>query len=254
MEPPAAYGSFHLSFFIVGFAAAIALAWFLRKLGDRGNRRLLFLCGLFLVATEVYKQFFCFFIIGNGQYVWSKFPFQMCSIPMYFLLIVPFLKEGAVQDAIYSFMMIYNLMGGMITFIEPSGMSLPYLTLTLHAYLWHLMLVFIGFYLGFSDRTKKRMKDFGSASIVMAVLFGMAFLINLVLWKPAEGHINMFFVGPANSPLFFFKEISEKYGWYISTLLYVPLVYLAGFVIYLPFYLVHRSNQKKNPSERTKSC
>jgi hypothetical protein len=56
----------------------------------------------------------------------------------------------------------------------------------------------------------------------------------------------MFFVGPKNSSLAVFKEISQKFGWYISTLLYIPTVCLGAFLVYLPahYYYKHKSAKK----------
>ena len=47
MEEPAAYGAFHLGFFLIGLAVSILIAWKLRNLSDRGNRWLLFSFGFF---------------------------------------------------------------------------------------------------------------------------------------------------------------------------------------------------------------
>ena len=52
MEKPPAYGAFHLTFTLVGFALCIFLAWRLRNLGEKGARRLLFGVGAFLIVIE----------------------------------------------------------------------------------------------------------------------------------------------------------------------------------------------------------
>ena len=60
----------------------------------RQTDSLLFLCGLILALTEVYKQLFIYYIENNGRYDWWYFPFQLCSIPMYLgLLILLFRKN-----------------------------------------------------------------------------------------------------------------------------------------------------------------
>ncbi|MBR5742585.1 MAG: YwaF family protein [Clostridia bacterium] len=247
METPTAYGPFHLAFFIVGFAAVIFAAWKLRKLGDRRSRILLFSCGLFLALTEIYKQLFYTFYVGKGAYQWYVFPFQMCSVPMYFLLIGPFLKKGKIRRGMYQFMMVYSLLGGVAAYFEPSNMAYPYLLLTLHSFLWHLTLVFIGLYLGFSDNTGKRLRDFGYATVTLLILCLAAFLINLIFWVPAKGDINMFFVGPANTSLVILRDIARSAGWYVSTLVYIPAVLLGGCLIFLPFALADR--KKRTPEK-----
>ncbi len=236
MEKPAAYGPFHLIWSVVGIILCVLLAWKLRKLGDRGNRILLVSIGAFLAVCEVYKQLFYYYHIGQGSYQWWIFPFQMCSVPMYLCILAPLLKKGRVQSGMYHFMMVYNLLGGIMALIEPSGIVHGYWTLTLHAFIWHTILIFVGLYLGFSGRTTATMQDFKFATFTLLGLCVMAFCINLIFWDISGGDINMFFVGPKNSSLLVFKDIAEHCGWYISTLLYIPTVILGGYVIFLPFH------------------
>ena len=47
MEKPQAYGAFHLSFALIGFVLSLFFAWKFRKLGTKGNRILLTICGVF---------------------------------------------------------------------------------------------------------------------------------------------------------------------------------------------------------------
>ncbi len=232
MIPPTPYGAFHLIFTLAGFALCAWIAWKLRKLGEKGNRIFLLSCGIFLILTEIYKQLFYYFYIGGGSYQWWIFPFQMCSVPMYLCVIAPLLKPGKVQQAMYNFMMVFNLLGGLMAFIEPSGIIHGYWTLTLHAFIWHMILVLIGFYLAVSNRGGRTMADYRSAAVTFVLLCLIAFAINLLLRQVSGGSVNMFFVGPSNSSLLVFKQISEYFGWYVSTLLYIPTVCLGAFGIF----------------------
>lgn len=243
MEKPPAYGAFHLSFTFIGLALSLFFAWKLRHLSNKGNRILLTCCGGFLLISEIYKQLFYYYYIGGGSYQWWIFPFQLCSVPMYLCLIAPWLKPGKVSQGMYNFMMTFNLLGGLMAFIEPSGIVHEYWTLTLHAFLWHMLLVFIGLYLAFSDRGGKTLADFRLAIVTFVVLCAVAFLLNLCLADISNGSVNNFYIGPSNSPLAVFKTISVNYGWYISTLLYIPALSIGAFVIFLPFHLHHRKKQ-----------
>ena len=113
MTPPSAYGSFHLSFFLIGLLVSLGLAILLRRTTDRQNKVVLLVCGLFLVLSEIYKHLFYYYVVGEGSYPWWIFPFQLCSVPMYICLIAPFLKKGGVQQALYNFMISYNFLGGL---------------------------------------------------------------------------------------------------------------------------------------------
>ena len=240
MEKPAAYGTFHLSFTFVGLILSFLLAWILRNSGKKGNRIVLTVCGSFLLLSEVYKQLFYTYHIGSGAYQWWIFPFQMCSVPMYLCLIAPWLKPGKVQQGMYNFMMSFNLLGGLMAFIEPSGIVHEYWTLTLHAFIWHMMLVFIGLYLGFSRYGGKTTKDYKLGIITFCILCVIAFGLNLLLRDISGGSVNNFYIGPSISPLAVFKDIANSCGWYVCTLLYIPAVSLGAYLLFLPFYLFHK--------------
>ena len=233
MEKPAAYGPFHLLYTFVGLILSVFLAWKLRKLGDRGNRILLTVCGVFLAVCEVYKQLFYFYFMDDHVYSWWIFPFQLCSVPMYLCLIAPWLKQGKLQKAMYNFMMLYNLLGGAMAFIEPSGIVHGYWTLTLHAFTWHMSLIFIGLYLFTSRRGGLQKEDFVLSTKLFGGLCLLAFGLNLALRRVSGGAVNNFYIGPSRSPLIIIKQISEKFGWYVGTVLYIPAVILGAFLICL---------------------
>lgn len=236
MIKPAPYGAFHLCFFFIGLAAAILLAWTLRKADERQNRIIMLSVGIFLLTSEVYKQLFYTFVIGGGQYQWWIFPFQLCSVPMYLCLIVPFMRESHLRDGLYDFMLAFNLLGGFISFIEPSGLVHEYWTLTLHAFSWHMTLVFLGVYIGLSRRGGRRLRDFIRAAGVFIALCAVAFVINLALWDVSGGSVNMFYVGPATTPIAVFKTIAGRFGWYVNTPLYMLCLCAGAFLFYSGFH------------------
>lgn len=244
MTKPKAYGPFHLIFTFVGLAVLIFLAWKLRNIGERGNKILLISVSVFLMVTELYKQLFYYYHMEDHKYNFGIFPFQLCSVPMYLCLIAALIKPGKIQNGMYGFMTTFNLLGGIMAFIEPSGIVHEHLTLTIHAFLWHLSLIFIGAYLLMSGRYAKTIKDYLSAVATFVSLCALAFTINVSLWKVSGGDINMFFVGPRNSSLIVFKQISEMFGWYVSTLLYIPTVCLGAYLIFLPVHLRYKKKQK----------
>lgn len=232
MEPVKAYGPFHICFALLGFALCAFVAWRLRGLGEKGGRRLILAVGIFLALTEVYKQLFYCTYLWDGEYNWGIFPFHLCSVPMYLCLIAPLLRPGGLQKAMYSFMGCYNLLGGAISFAEPSGLIHSYWTLTLHAFVWHMMLVFVGLFLCFSGRAGREKADHKAATRMFLCLCAVAFGINLAFWRLSGGEINAFFIGPANSPIVVFETIAEHLGWYTATAVYIPAVCLGAYMIF----------------------
>ncbi len=244
MEKPQPYGTFHIVFFLAGLAVSVLLALLLRRVGEKGNRAVLLTVGLFLLLSEAYKQLFYFYVMGDGHYVWWIFPFQLCSVPMYLCLIAAFLRPGRVRDAMCNFMLAFNLMGGFLAFLEPSGLVHEYWTLTLHAFLWHMSLVFVSLYLGFSRRAGRTFREYRGAVVMYVVLCAVAFLINLATWNVSGGTVNMFFVGPQVSSIIVFHDIAEKFGWYVNLPIYIVCNCIAAFVFFLPFVLWNRRRSR----------
>lgn len=244
MDKPKSYGTFHLVFLFVGLAVAIFLAIIFRRFNEKKNKILLLVCGIFLIICEVYKQLFYYYVIGNGSYQWWIFPFQMCSVPMYMLVIVPFLKDGKVKRSLYSFMATYNMLGGFVSLLEPSGLCHEYWTLTLHAFVWHIMLVFIGLYLTISNRANNNIKDFVYSLASFGCCIGVAELLNIIFKNQG---INMFYISPYKiSPIVVFTQINQQYGWFVNCILYLFALTLGSFIIHIAIVGIKKLYQKKH--------
>ena len=245
MEPPPAYGNFHMTFSIIGLIIVIGGAWLLRKANQRQNRIILFCVGAFLLITEVYKQLFHYFVVCDHNMPWWIFPFQLCSVPMYLCLIAAFLKHEKLLKSIYNFLVYFNFLGGIATIALPQSILIDYVTITVHSLVWHLMLIFLGCYLSFSKRAGTEKQDYISSVKTFLVLCVIAFALNLALWDVSGGTVNNFFIGPANTTLIIFADIAAKFGWYVSTALYIPTVCLGAYLIFLPFHFRTRHMAKK---------
>ena len=57
--------------------------------------RFFFCCGLILLASEIWKQWTLTFQLNHGVYNFWYFPFQLCSVPMYVCLILPWVPDPA---------------------------------------------------------------------------------------------------------------------------------------------------------------
>lgn len=250
MTPPPSYGVFHLTFFFVGLAVCFTLTWLLCKIDDKKHKALLLIVGALLVTFEVYKIAFRYVVIAKGDMsqMWWLFPFQLCSAPIYLCFVGALAKNEKIRAAALEFMLAFNLFSGFVAFTEPSGLVHEYWTLTLHAFVWHMLLIFIGLYLGFSGRAGRRLVDYKKAIIMFFILCVIAFGINCAFYGVSDGSMNNFYIGPANSPIIVFKDICVKYGWFVNDLLYIPLICLGAFLFYLPFALVRqkRANAEKN--------
>lgn len=230
MAEPKPYGAFHILFTVIGTSLSVYAAWRLRRADEDTNRTVLLCVGLVLAVSEVYKQLFRTVYLNSGSYEWSILPFQLCSVPMYLCIAVPFLSLRK-RQVVYTFMCTYNLLGGVMSFLFPPGLCHPYWTLTLHAFGWHMLLVFLGLYLGVSGRARCTKEDFGAATKLFLLLCGVAFSINCLLLRASEGTVNMFYIGPPRTPQPVFKGIAAYLGQPIAAVLYIACIILGAWMI-----------------------
>ncbi|MDO4378791.1 MAG: YwaF family protein [Erysipelotrichia bacterium] len=234
-----AYGLIHLVLFLGGLLISFCYAYYLRYSSEKKTNKILFGCGIFLLLSEIYKQLFYTYYLHAGTYPYWIFPFQLCSIPMYLCLIIPFVKKEKLKQGIYNFMASFNLMGGFIAFLEPSGLIHEYITLTAHAFIWHMLLIFIGLLIIFTGHAEKQLKDFNQAALLYLSFCFIAFMINLLLFNVSDGSINMFFIGPAKSSLIVFKQICN-YSVLLSSIIYIVGNCLAAGLFYFIGYKIKK--------------
>ena len=135
-------------------------------------------------------------------------------------------------------MVLYNLLGGAISFTEPSGLLHGRWFLTLHACIWHMLLVFVGLFICFSKRGGNQKADYWSATFTFISLCGIAFGLNCFVQFGLGESMNIFFVGPGNSPIIVFKQFSQWFGWYINTPIYIFAVCLGAYILFVLIYWI----------------
>lgn len=233
MEKPAAYGWFHILMTAGLLALTVFAAYLLRNTNEKQNRIVLGVVGGFLLVTEVYKIAFHMTVNPYDWYFWGAFPFQLCSVPMYLCVFCALCRNEKVNRWLYEGMFAVNMVGGIMAFIEPSGIQHGYVTLTIHAYVWHMLLVFVGLYLYMSKRVCTDKGSYRKAAGVYLAACGVAQGCNLIFGDK----INCFYISPyVQSPLAVFKDIYAACGWVVNMVLLMLAVLLASAAIYYAGY------------------
>lgn len=158
------------------------------------SRYLLLLPGVLMLISEIWKQFTLTFPLGGGTYNWWYFPFQLCSIPMYVCLILPFLKNEKLCLALAAFLMDYGLLGGIFAFFDTSGMQYPLTALTIHSYVWHVVLILTGLLAARLFPAAASQNYYVPGTVVYLACCCIALFLNLALEQ--FGTINMFYINP----------------------------------------------------------
>lgn len=242
MQKPAGYDLFHILMTLGLLAVTVLIAWLLRNTNEKQNRIVLGVVGGFLLLTEVYKIAFHLTVNPYNWGFWGAFPFQLCSVPMYLSLFCAFCTNKKLNSWLYECMFAVNMFGGIMAFLEPSGIQHGYVTLTIHAYVWHMLLIFLGLYLYMSKRVCMDRGDYKKAAISYLVSCGVAQGLNLIFGDK----INCFYFSPyVQSPLAVFKDIYASCGWVVNMILLIIALLLASAAVYYIGYWFRLRSGKK---------
>ena len=188
MDAPAMFGVFHI---LAAAAVTAASFWAARILSVpaatgiapvKANTRfdrILAVTGWILIITEIYKQLFLYYIVNNGAYDWWFFPFQLCSVPMYLCILLPF-TGGRLRDAFITFMATYTFVSASAALAFPEDFLRSYVTLTAHGFLWHGILLFISLFILFSHQADLSHRGFARAAVLFIMLSTAAIMINVL--------------------------------------------------------------------------
>ena len=149
--------------------------------------------GLLLLCAELWKQYVLTFRIGGGAYQWWYFPFQLCSVPMYLCVLIPFCRKRKLREAMLTFLADFSVLSGLIAFLDTSGMMYSYAPLTVMSWLWHFGIAGIGILCGLRHGGKG-LKAFPPAAGIYLICCLIAEVINLSFDR--LGVINMFYINP----------------------------------------------------------
>lgn len=155
--------------------------------------------GLIMAISELWKQLYLTYFLNHGTYNWWYFPFQLCSIPMYVLLALPFVRSDTIRRILLSFLMCFGLLGGVAVFADTSGLHYPAAVLTVHSYAWHILLILLGIAAGIvfiieETPLRRRLFSFLGACGLYLFCCVIASLINYICTP--LGEINMFYINP----------------------------------------------------------
>lgn len=194
--------------------------------------RFFFICGIILFLSEIWKQYCITFIINEHRYDWWYFPFQLCSVPMYLCLLLPVVPEN-VRQVFFTFLMTFGLMGGIFTFFDTSGLHYPYAPLTVHSYLWHVLLIIIGMAAGLLQRKRKLIpaRGFSGSALCYLACCALATVFNVVFHP--YGNINMFYISPYYAmEQKVFAQIAAVTGNAVGILIYIASNLTGAYVIF----------------------
>ena len=117
--------SYHITWVLAVLIFCVVACLIVRYSGDRTYRVMTFVLWVVMLVFEVYKQTVGNIDLADGElvfsYTWEKFPFQLCSTPLYVLPFLALLKDGKARDFFASYTMTYALIGGIAVYMFPES-------------------------------------------------------------------------------------------------------------------------------------
>ena len=214
--------------------------------------------GLILISTEIYKQIlFAYHYNFEGDYHWSLFPFQLCSIPMYTSAIMPIARNEKLRKSLFSFMALYGMLGGLsVTLYQTSVLTREDYSLDYQSIIWHFALIALGIYsatylnIG-SLSFKKSLKLYQYGTFAFLGFLILAEIINLLIvlnhgYNEFTAGGNMFYISMCmfNLDIPVLSTITSTGGWDVGFIGYTFVLMLGAFVIFSAYYGLNKLTLK----------
>ncbi|MDD7165104.1 MAG: YwaF family protein [Clostridia bacterium] len=196
---PKLFGWFHILGILFAIAAGYGGVLLGRKFKDnkKGVSVCLWTAEITLIVLEVAKEIF--YAIENGGYRWDMFPMQICSIIVFVLPVVMFIKDGTLKDSILGFLGFCSLAGAIFYFCNPTAaFNTPYVLLSVHSFLWHWIMIATGTFIivVYGLLGKKKLKLLVGAYAVWFVFAVIAAVANNVAYAVSpELNIDYYHIG-----------------------------------------------------------
>lgn len=241
MATPTLYGTFHLISLVAVVLVTAFLIFKFRNASDKTFRIIVYIFWVLIFWLEVYKQINFSFNYNDGapywDYQWYAFPFQFCSLPLYVLPFIVFMKEGRLRDAFISFMCYFCLLGGFVVMAYPGDVFIGTIGINIQTMLHHGSQVILGIYFAVYKRKKIGIKFWASGLPIILVFIAVAIAINIGVhqWMLSAGIdecFNMFYISPYyNSHLPVFSTVQSLVPYPVYILLYIFAVVLGGLLV-----------------------
>lgn len=236
-ERPKNYGLIHIIFIVVMIVSVALMIWKIKKIDNRRMDKIVLTFGIILFVIEIYKQLVYTFVDSDGSYQWYAFPFQFCSSPMYVCLILPFIKNDKIKNALYGYLAFFGTIGGLVVMIYPNDVWVRTLSISLHSMIWHSSMVVLGVFILAKKNYETNIKQFFPAIIVFVIFVLLAQTLNISFYhlfiKDLGQTFNMFFISPYfECTLPVFNIFYNHFGWIICMILYVLAFSIGTVVVY----------------------
>ena len=206
------------------------------KGNSRSRDKAMSILGFIFIALEIFKITFRI-IVKEGADL-TLISFQICSIPMYLLPFIYFMKEGKLKQAFVGYVSFQSFTSAFFYFVKPAAaLNTAYIAITVQSILWHSLMVASGVYamIAYGLLTKEGFRSFIYSYILWVVTVVIAVILNIVLIKANPGTaLNLFYIAPNSTFKYPILSIlfKEPKPYLLFLLVYLVYYFIGGFTVY----------------------
>ena len=206
------------------------------KGNSRSRDKAMTILGFVFIALEIFKITFRI-IVKEGADL-TLISFQICSIPMYLLPFIYFMKEGKLKQAFVGYVSFQSFTSAFFYFVRPAAaLNTAYIAITVQSILWHSLMVASGVYamIAYGLLTKEGFRSFIYSYILWVVTVVIAVILNIVLIKANPGTaLNLFYIAPNSTFKYPILSIlfKEPKPYLLFLLVYLVYYFIGGFTVY----------------------
>lgn len=231
---PTLFGKYHILSLVLIVLFNIIFYYFVRNKKEKTLLNILNKLGLLMIISEVFKQWFCFKYVFDSQINLWFFPFQVCSLAMYFAFILVYLKEDK-QNIILVFLATYSIFTDIMALIVPLDMLRIQVPLFIHSFAYHGLIISIAI-MAILILKKRNNYNFRNSIYLFFFMAFIAEIINItshLLFNDINREPNMFYITPffkTTQPIL--SDIADRYGIIPEIIIYLFGITLVSYGLY----------------------
>ena len=206
------------------------------KGNSKSRDKAMTILGFVFIALETFKITFRLIVKEGADLTLTSF--QICSIPMYLLPFIYFMKEGKLKQAFVGYVSFQSFTSAFFYFVKPAAaLNTAYIAITVQSILWHSLMVASGVYamIAYGLLTKEGFRSFIYSYILWVVTVVIAVILNIVLIKSNPGTaLNLFYIAPNSTFKYPILSIlfKEPKPYLLFLLVYLVYYFIGGFTVY----------------------
>ena len=256
-EPLTKFGLVHNVFIVIAVMSIIVGVYFGYKFsGENNARKRDFIPCVFAIILIIMEVFKIIFGLCIGYPSTSLIPFQICSLPMYFLPLLYVFKKGIIKDILLGFNGYAITLAGIAYFVNPSAMlQSKYIVLSLHSGIYHAIIVGVCIFVFVSNNLfgKKGILKFLKGFALFVVCTWIAMIANYITHQiNPNSSLNLFYLYPVETETFpvIDKYVRPNVPYFIYYLSFIISYFVLSFVPYTFLLIVEIIKNKIQRSDR----